>query len=95
MKIKDGFVIRKLQDEYYIVSVGSATKILNGTIQIDKVNAFVFDKIKESNNIDTICNLVLEKFKKENNEELTIEEVKKNSLKFIENLRQLGILVDD
>ena len=47
MKIKEGYVIKKLGTGYVVVTVGEAGKEFNGLIRLNRASAFLWDKIQE------------------------------------------------
>ena len=47
MKIKDGYIIKKLGTGYVVVTVGEASKDFNGLIRLDETGAFLWNKILE------------------------------------------------
>ena len=51
MKIKDGYIIKKLGTGYVVVTVGEASKDFNGLIRLNETGAFLWNRILEG--IDT------------------------------------------
>lgn len=47
MKIKEGYVIKKLGGGYVVVTVGEASKDFNGLIRLNGVGAFLWDSIRD------------------------------------------------
>ncbi len=47
MKIKEGYVIKKLGTGYVVVTVGQASKDFNGMIRLNPAGAFIWQRIKE------------------------------------------------
>jgi len=43
MKIKEGFILRKVAGKHVVVAVGSASKILNGMIRLNDTGAICWD----------------------------------------------------
>ena len=52
MKIKDGFVIRKIADNYVIIATGNEALDFKGVITINEVGAFIWNKINETEDFD-------------------------------------------
>ena len=47
MKIREGFIIRKLDRGYVVVTVGQASKEFNGMIRLNPAGAFLWKSIQE------------------------------------------------
>ena len=47
MKIKEGYIIKKLGTGYVVVTVGQASKDFNGMIRLNPAGAFLWNSIKE------------------------------------------------
>lgn len=47
MKVKEGFILRKLGNEYMVVAVGEASKSFNGMIRMNEAGAFLWDELKQ------------------------------------------------
>lgn len=45
MKIKDGFLLRKVSEAYVVVAVGSEVADFNGMITLNETGAFLWDKL--------------------------------------------------
>lgn len=43
MKVREGFVLRKVADQYVVVAIGPASRILNGMIKLNETGAFCWD----------------------------------------------------
>lgn len=46
MKIKDGFVLRNICDEYIVVAVGRQTLDFKGLIKLNETGAFLWEQLK-------------------------------------------------
>ena len=47
MKIKNGFIIKKLSPGYVVVTVGQASKEFNGMIRMNPAGAFLWKSIQD------------------------------------------------
>ncbi len=43
LKVKEGFILRKLGEEYIVVTVGEACREFNGIIRMNETGAFYWD----------------------------------------------------
>mgnify|MGYP003532615357 CR=1 FL=1 len=60
MKIKDGFVVRKIAGQYMAVPVGARTKAIHGMIALNETGAFIWNLLSteqtENDLVDAILN---------------------------------------
>lgn len=47
MKIKEGFVLRKIADTYVVVAVGEATKNFKGMITLNETGGFLWEELSK------------------------------------------------
>lgn len=52
MKIKKGFILKKISDSYIVVAVGPAVKDFNGAINLNEVGATLFEELQNGSTID-------------------------------------------
>lgn len=48
MKIKEGFILRNVADNYIVISVGEKTEDFNGMITLNETGAFLWKLLSES-----------------------------------------------
>ena len=85
MKIKPGFIIRKLADNYVVVPVNNQNEF-QGMIQLNKTGAFIWQQLEAGKNEDEILSLMLEKY------EISLEKAKEDITLFIEKLRKDNLI---
>ena len=89
MKIKEGFVVRKIANQYMAVPVGSRAKELHGMIGLNETAAFLWELLKEDRTEEELAALLYEEY--EITEEKALESVKR----FGELLKKEGVLADE
>ena len=47
MKIKEGFVLRKVSEAYVVIAVGEAAMNFNGMITLNETGAFLWEKLAQ------------------------------------------------
>jgi len=63
MKIKEGYVIKKLGTGFVVVTIGEASKDFNGMIRLNPAGAFLWNSIKEgADSRDKVVRLMLERY---------------------------------
>ena len=89
MKIKSGFVVRKIANQYMAVPVGTRAKELHGMIGLNETAAFLWEQLKEARTEEELVQALLIEYEVE--EEQAICSVKR----FHELLKQEGVLADE
>ena len=86
MKIKSGFVVRKIANQYMAVPVGARAKELHGMIGLNETAAFLWELLKEERTEEELAALVFEEY--EISEEYALEAVQR----FCKSLQEKGVL---
>lgn len=85
MKIKEGFIIRKLAENYVVVPIDNINNDFKGMIQLNETGAFLFEQLQQEKTLDELLALMLEKYdidthKAKNDVELFVAKLKKDGL---------------
>ena len=63
MKIKEGYIIKKVGPGYVVVTVGQASKEFNGMIRLNPAGAFLWQSIREgADSREKLIRLMLERY---------------------------------
>lgn len=62
MKAKTGFVLRNVVDEYILMPTGENIGKFNGTVLLNEVSAFVWNKLQNSMSRDDLLKAILDEF---------------------------------
>ena len=89
MKIKSGFVVRKIANQYMAVPVGARAKELHGMIGLNETAAFLWDLLKEDRTVEELAELLYDEY--EISEEKALETV--NNFGVL--LAKEGVLADE
>ena len=87
MKIKKGFMLRKLGTDYAAVVMGTARKNFNGLIRTNETGKFLWDCLQTDCTEEELIQKLLEEY------DTSREEAQKDISEFISGLRRAGILV--
>lgn len=83
MRIKDGFIIKKLGTGYVVVTVGQASKDFNGMIRLNSAGAFLWNSIREgADTKDKLVAKMLERY-----EDLDEETARADLEEFLESVK--------
>ena len=86
MKIKNGFVVKKVAGQDVVIALGSASKIFNGIIKLNESARFIWDKLAEGADRDAIVSALLEEY------EIDEQTAGRDVDNFIEQLKGANIL---
>ncbi len=86
MKIKDGFVIRKVMGSHVVIALGEASRDFHGMIKLNDTAAEIWGYISEGKNIDEIVVSMLEKY------EIGEEKLREDVEKVISTLSEQGFI---
>ena len=62
MKIKEGFVIRRVAESWAVIPVGKAQYDFNGMILINQTGAFLWNLLKEDTDIEQLTNALCKEY---------------------------------
>jgi hypothetical protein len=86
MKIKSGYIMREVSDNYVVVPTGQATVDFNGMITLNETGAFLWKQLVEEKTLDQLA----ENFMKEYDvDEAT---AKKDIMEFVEKLKDADLI---
>lgn len=61
MKVKDGYIVRKIGTKYYAVSAARAAEG-GGMIALNETGAFIWDLLKEETTVEAIAKALVDKY---------------------------------
>ena len=82
MKIKSGFVVRKIANQYMAVPVGARAKELHGMIGLNETAAFLWEQLQEERTEEELAELLYNEY--EISEEKALETVQRFCKKLLE-----------
>ena len=88
MKIRDGFVLRNVVDEYIVMPTGENIAEFAGSVVLNEVSAFVFEQMKNPMSQEDLLAAVLEEF------EVDEETAKEDLDELIGEFRRLKLIED-
>ena len=89
MKAKPGFVLRNVVDEYILMPTGDNIGKFNGTVLLNEVSAFVWEKLQNPMTKDDLLKAILDEFEVEK----AVASADLEAL--LESLRGYGVIEDD
>ena len=88
MKVRKGFVLRKVGDTQYAVATGEALKYFKGMLKLNEVGAYMFTLLQEDTNANKIADRILESF--DADKETVLADVND----FIAKLKSINVIED-
>ena len=89
MKIKDGFMVRKIAYQYMAVPVGARAKELHGMIGLNETAAFLWELLKEDRTEEELVQMLLAEY------EVEEAQAQRSVNRFREILKKEGVLADE
>ena len=86
MKVKEGFMLKKMGNQAVVVAVGAASKVFNGMIKLNESGEMMWNLLVDGATEDDLLEAVLEAY--EVDPQVAIKDVEK----FIETLKKPGII---
>ena len=62
MKIKDGFILRKVGIQYVVAATGKASEIFNGMMRLNESGAFAFRLLQEGITMDELVRRIVAEY---------------------------------
>lgn len=88
MKIRKGFVVRKVGDAQYAVATGDALKYFKGMIKLNEMGAFMFTLLQEETTTEQIAERIEKSFEGDH------EKITADIENFVATLREANVLED-
>lgn len=86
MKIKDGYMMRKVADNCVVVPMGDEVTNFNGMINLNETGEFIFEKLQEGCSRDELVEAMLKEF------DAPREVIERDVDRFVEKLEKVGII---
>lgn len=89
MKAKPGFILRNVVDEYILMPTGDNIGQFNGTVLLNEVSAFVWEKLQNPVSKEDLLKAILDEFEVQRSVASADLDV------LLETLRGYGVIEDD
>lgn len=86
MKVKDGFIVKKVVDDYVVVPVGDNFVDFSSIINLNETGAFLWKCLENDVTEDTLADMLANEY------EVSVSEVKDDTLAFVESLKNAGLI---
>ena len=89
MRVSNDYIMRQIAGEFLLVPTGAAAARFNGLITMNDVGRFIFQMLAEEHTVCEVAALITKEYDVDENTALADTE------EFVQQLRQIGALVDD
>lgn len=86
MKVKEGFILKKMGTQAVVIAIGSASKIFNGMVKLNEPGEMMWEKLVAGATREELLAAILETY------EVDEETAAKDVDSFIETLKKPGIV---
>ena len=87
MKKAEGYVVKKLEDEYLVLPERKRTEEVNEVISLSETAGFIYTHAEQAENMEELVKLVAEEY------EIGPEEVREDVKNVVQTLQKKGILL--
>ena len=87
MKIKEGFILRKVGSQYVVAATGKASEHFNGMLRLNETGAFAFRLLQEGVTEDRLAACLMAEY------EVGEETVRRDMERFLSALKEADALV--
>ena len=88
MKIKKGFIVRKIGGQNVAVATGAASKSFSGMIKLNETGKLLWDQLTVGADVDTLVAKILEEY------EIEESVARADVVRFVEHLTAVGARED-
>lgn len=89
MRVSKDFILRQIADEYMLVPIGQAATRFNGLISMNEIGHFIFSALAEDTTEEQILDQIVAEY------EVDRATAGQDLGDFLQQLRQLGALIED
>ena len=87
MKIKDGFMLRKVGGQYVVVALGEASRSFNGIIRLNDTGKFLWEQLSADSTEEQLCAALLAEY------DVAEQQAQSDVSDFTETLKKAALLV--
>lgn len=89
MRVSDQFILRTIADEYLLIPTGQAAFQITGLIALSESGALLYRRLKDGCTRDELVAALTEEY------EVSAEEAGRDTDAFLDQMRQLNMLLED
>ncbi len=86
MKIKDGFILKKVVDDFVVVPVNNNFMEYSSVINLNETGCFLWQCLEKDITLDELCLALANEY------EISVDEVKDDVIHFVDNLKKQELI---
>ena len=67
MRIKEGFILRKVGIQYIVAATGEASKEFNGMLRLNRIGAFLWEQLTEERSKEQLLRALMDQYEVDEN----------------------------
>lgn len=87
MKIKDGFMLRRVGGQFVVVALGEASRSFNGIIRLNETGRFLWEQLSADRTEEQLCKALLAEY------DVTPQQARADVSEFTGTLKKAALLV--
>lgn len=87
MRLKEGFVLRRVAGQAMVIATGEASREFHGMIKLNRTGEEIWEGLEKGMELEEIAELLTERF------DITMEEAQKDTEAFAGKMQEAGFLV--
>lgn len=86
MRVKEGFILRKIGDQSIVVAVGEASKSFHGMLHLNDTGSFLWEQLTEEKTEEELIQALLQEY------EVNREQAQQGVEKFLNSLKKANCI---
>lgn len=86
MKIKDGFILKKVVDDFIVVPVNNNFMEYSSVINLNETGCFLWQCLEKDTTLDKLCESLANEY------EMSVEDIKDDVVQFVDNLKKQNLI---
>ncbi|MCD8021180.1 MAG: PqqD family protein [Clostridiales bacterium] len=93
MKIKEGFVIRKVAGKYVVVATGQTSREFHGMVKLNETGKIIWEGISDGKTVEEIVDTLAEKFGAQSEDDRVV--IMDDVQAMIQEMSDAGFLIEE
>ncbi len=86
MRVKEGFILRKIGDQSIVVAVGEASKSFHGMLHLNDTGSFLWEQLEKEKTEEELIQVLLQEY------EVSRDQAQQGVEKFLNSLREANCI---
>ncbi|CVI70670.1 Coenzyme PQQ synthesis protein D (PqqD) [Clostridiales bacterium CHKCI001] len=86
MRVKEGFILRKIGDQSIVVAIGEASKSFHGMLHLNDTGSFLWEQLEKEKTEEELIQVLLQEY------EVSRDQAQQGVEKFLNSLREANCI---